>query len=99
MVFPPILGLIVYNILGFILSSIIGLGYRCVLAGMISGYVIYDMTHYYIHHSKPKIGYWKSLKEYHILHHYKTPNLGYGVSNKLWDYVFGTMLISDKKLV
>lgn len=66
-------------------------------AGFIFGYVMYDVTHYYIHHNKPYLGYFRSLKDYHILHHYKNPQLGYGVSNKLWDYVFNTVLYEDSK--
>jgi sterol desaturase/sphingolipid hydroxylase (fatty acid hydroxylase superfamily) len=58
---------------------------------------MYDMTHYYIHHSKPKIEYFRNLKEYHVLHHYKNPHRGYGVSNKLWDYVCNTVLYNDVK--
>lgn len=67
------------------------------MAGTLTGYIIYDMTHYFIHHNKPAISYWRNLKDYHILHHYKNPKLGYGVSNKLWDYVFGTVLYPDTK--
>ena len=55
------------------------------------------MTHYYIHHNKPALAYWRELKSYHVLHHYKDPKLGFGVSNKIWDYVFDTVLYADKK--
>jgi len=61
------------------------------------GYVMYDLTHFYIHHSKPYFSYFGKLKEYHVMHHYKNPHLGYGVSNKLWDYVWGTVLYDDRE--
>jgi len=67
------------------------------MAGVLTGYILYDMTHYYIHHNKPTSSYWKELKSYHVLHHYKDPKLGFGVSNKLWDYVFDTVLYADSK--
>jgi len=67
------------------------------MAGVLTGYILYDMTHYYIHHNKPAAWYWRELKSYHVLHHYKNPKLGYGVSNKLWDYVFDTVLYADTK--
>jgi len=67
-------------------------------AGFLLGYMTYDVTHYYIHHNKPILTYWKRLKEYHILHHYKNPKLGYGVSNKIWDYVFQTVLYDDRNM-
>ncbi len=72
--------------------------YENILAsGFILGYVIYDCTHYYIHHNKPTLWWFKSLRDYHTLHHYKNPQLAYGVSNKLWDYVFGTVLYEESK--
>ena len=67
-------------------------------SGFILGYMTYDVTHYYIHHNKPTLSYWKGLKDYHILHHYKNPKLGYGVSNKLWDYVFNTVLYDHERI-
>jgi len=45
------------------------------------------------------LSYFRGLKDYHILHHYKNPKLGYGVSNKLWDYVFGTVLYDEPRIV
>jgi sterol desaturase/sphingolipid hydroxylase (fatty acid hydroxylase superfamily) len=32
----------------------------------------------------------KALKRYHMQHHFKTPDLRYGVSSPIWDVVFGT---------
>lgn len=61
-------------------------------AGTLFGYICYDMTHYFIHHQTPVFEFYKRLKQYHILHHYKNPHRGYGVSNKMWDYVFNTVL-------
>lgn len=42
-----------------------------VLAGFVIGYTTYDMIHYFIHHSTPQDGYMKSMKVYHMQHHYK----------------------------
>ena len=33
--------------------------------------------------------YWKELKRYHLAHHYKNFELGYGVTSKFWDTIFG----------
>jgi len=57
---------------------------------MLTGYIGYDMVHYYLHHCNPKSGYWRDLKIYHMQHHYKNGALGFGVSQKFWDIVFGT---------
>jgi len=60
-------------------------------AGMVTGYLIYDMTHYAIHHYNTKNPFWLSLKQHHSLHHYSESDKGYGVSTKLWDHVFRTL--------
>jgi sterol desaturase/sphingolipid hydroxylase (fatty acid hydroxylase superfamily) len=59
-------------------------------SGFVTGYLIYDMTHYATHHFPMRSGYLKYLKRYHMQHHFKTPNQRYGVSSPLWDMVFGT---------
>jgi sterol desaturase/sphingolipid hydroxylase (fatty acid hydroxylase superfamily) len=59
-------------------------------AGTASGYIAYDWIHYYTHHARPKYWLGKWLRKYHMLHHHKTWNKGYGVSSPLWDFVFGT---------
>ena len=46
----------------------------------------------YLHHGTPFTEYIKKSKSYHMDHHYKNHNLGFGVSSKLWDFVFGTLL-------
>jgi sterol desaturase/sphingolipid hydroxylase (fatty acid hydroxylase superfamily) len=59
-------------------------------AGMVFGYICYDMLHYATHHFSMKRGVWLWLKQYHMRHHYQDEHTGYGVSSPLWDYVFGT---------
>jgi sterol desaturase/sphingolipid hydroxylase (fatty acid hydroxylase superfamily) len=62
-----------------------------VFAGFVAGYVAYDMLHYATHHLPMKRGLLKSLKRYHTLHHYRTPDARFGVSSPLWDWVFRTL--------
>jgi 4-hydroxysphinganine ceramide fatty acyl 2-hydroxylase len=59
-------------------------------AGFAFGYVCYDSIHYATHHfaMNNRVGRW--LKQYHLRHHFKDDEAGYGVSSPLWDYVFGT---------
>lgn len=92
LVFPPVAAYPLYRLIKFTVSSLFGSIYFPIMAGVVTGYVGYDLTHYFIHHAKPKEGFYKSLKSYHVLHHYKDPGLGFGVSQKIWDYVFGTVL-------
>jgi sterol desaturase/sphingolipid hydroxylase (fatty acid hydroxylase superfamily) len=58
--------------------------------GFILGYLVYDISHYAIHHFNFKGNIWKKIKQHHMLHHYQDPNKGYGVSSPLWDKVFGS---------
>eukprot|EP01100_Stratorugosa_tubuloviscum_P010465 TRINITY_DN449_c0_g1_i1.p1 TRINITY_DN449_c0_g1~~TRINITY_DN449_c0_g1_i1.p1 ORF type:complete len:348 (-),score=128.34 TRINITY_DN449_c0_g1_i1:98-1141(-) len=55
------------------------------------GYICYDLTHYFVHFVQPSSGYAKMIKRNHMKHHYKDHNLNYGVSNPLYDYIFGTI--------
>ncbi|MCA9592901.1 MAG: sterol desaturase family protein [Myxococcales bacterium] len=59
-------------------------------AGFVLGYMTYDLTHYYIHHFNPKSKYGLRLKKHHMLHHFKDHDSRFGVSNMVWDSVFGT---------
>jgi sterol desaturase/sphingolipid hydroxylase (fatty acid hydroxylase superfamily) len=34
--------------------------------------------------------FWLAIKNHHMIHHYKHDNLGFGVSQPVWDHVFGT---------
>ena len=54
----------------------------------ILGYLIYDISHYAIHHFNFKGVIWKKIKQHHMLHHYQDPDKGYGVSSPLWDKIF-----------
>jgi 4-hydroxysphinganine ceramide fatty acyl 2-hydroxylase len=59
-------------------------------AGLVFGYVCYDMLHYATHHLSVKRGIFLRLKQYHLLHHYRDDHLGFGISSPLWDYIFRT---------
>ena len=61
-----------------------------VMAGILSGYLAYDLTHYATHHLGMRRGAFRYLKRYHLMHHYNTPEQRFGVSSPLWDIVFRT---------
>jgi len=61
-------------------------------AGFLLGYLVYDMTHYYLHHFKPKTRFGRLLRELHMRHHFQDDTRGFGISAPFWDYVFGTPL-------
>jgi 4-hydroxysphinganine ceramide fatty acyl 2-hydroxylase len=58
--------------------------------GFILGYLVYDISHYAIHHFNFKGSVWKKIKQHHMLHHYQDPAKGYGVSSPFWDKIFGS---------
>ena len=58
--------------------------------GFILGYLVYDISHYAIHHFNFKGSIWKKIKQHHMLHHYQDPGKCYGVSSPLWDKIFGS---------
>lgn len=59
-------------------------------AGFLVGYLCYDMLHYAVHHATLKSTWFQTLKRHHMMHHFKDPKSGYGVSSKLWDIAFRT---------
>lgn len=67
------------------------------MAGLASGYLAYDMIHYWVHHFSPRSTLGKFLRRYHLEHHFKNPDTGFGVSQPLWDYVFGTVPDGSRK--
>jgi dihydroceramide fatty acyl 2-hydroxylase len=60
-------------------------------AGFLTGYLVYDYTHYYLHHFVPKSQFGKRLREAHMRHHFQDHRYGFGVSSPLWDVVFRTL--------
>jgi sterol desaturase/sphingolipid hydroxylase (fatty acid hydroxylase superfamily) len=93
LVFPPILATFFAAMLWGFFRLFLPTGHAAgVLAGGIVGYVAYDLTHYYLHHGRY---FWPSLrrlKTYHLDHHFKSHQLGFGVTSMFWDVVFGTEL-------
>ncbi|KAF9583806.1 fatty acid alpha-hydroxylase [Lunasporangiospora selenospora] len=63
-----------------------------IMGGALLGYVLYDLTHYYLHHAKVFKIHFKEMKTYHLAHHYKDFEGGYGITSKFWDRVFNTEL-------
>ena len=81
------------------LSSLFCLGFWAVLGtprwyavatGFLAGYLIYDMTHYYLHHHKPRTRAGRWLRELHMRHHFQDDTTGFGISAPYWDKAFGT---------
>jgi len=96
LVMPPILSIPLAFLFYGLFAVVVGALFRLPLlvgpsfAGFLTGYLCYDMLHYAEHHLSMRWGFLKHLKLYHLRHHYKNPNHGFGVSSPVWDVVFRT---------
>ena len=98
LVFPPLPALAIgYFLVGPSVNTCVSdVAWYPMMIGIFLGYIVYDLLHYYFHHGQPSFSLLKDLKAYHMFHHHKDGTAGYGVSTKLWDYVFGTVLDMTK---
>jgi len=97
LVMPPPVSIILAGIFYALFYVVIGLLLKAplwvnpVMAGFVLGYLFYDLTHYATHHFPMRGPIGKYLKRHHMQHHYKSPDIRFGVSSPLWDLVFRTM--------
>lgn len=92
LVMPPVLSIFLGVVIGYPFYWILGPSYFApAFAGLVTGYLAYDMTHYAVHHLRQRTAFGIWLRKLHYLHHFKAPDQYYGVSSPLWDYVFGTI--------
>lgn len=97
LVMPPVLSiplaLIFYGIFHLVLVTILGIPHWLppMFAGVVGGYLVYDMLHYGIHHVHKQKGFVAACRRHHLQHHGACPGMRFGVTFPLWDYVFGTM--------
>jgi len=66
-------------------------------AGLLVGYLVYDMTHYHVHHHRAKNKISLALRRYHYRHHFQQSDRGFGVSSPFWDKVFRTAPVVRRK--
>ncbi len=59
--------------------------------GFVAGYLVYDTTHYAVHHFRLRGRIGPYLKKRHFRHHYLNPRKDFGVSSPIWDVVMGTI--------
>jgi sterol desaturase/sphingolipid hydroxylase (fatty acid hydroxylase superfamily) len=90
LVLPPSVSLPLAVLFFFLFRFIFGMYYAPFFAGFVSGYLMYDMTHYALHHHAFRNKLLLKLKTHHMKHHYSQPDQRFGVSIPVWDHVFGT---------
>ena len=93
---PPILAVIIATLLLFLFRLVLGPYSFSFAAGFVVGYAMYLLIHYSTHMFAPPKNIFRTLWVNHAIHHYSEDEILFGVSNPLWDYVFGTMPKSKK---
>jgi len=69
---------------------------HALLFGNLTGLLYYEYVHFLAHiNYTPKTAWGRYMKKYHLWHHFKNENYWYGVTNPIFDFVFGTY--SDHK--
>ncbi|MGA7837552.1 MAG: sterol desaturase family protein, partial [Ignavibacteriaceae bacterium] len=91
LVMPPSVSIPLALLFYFLFESIFGnILVAPFFVGFIAGYLVYDMSHYAVHHFNMHSKFWLAIKKHHIRHHFENPEKGYGVSSPLWDEIMGT---------
>jgi sterol desaturase/sphingolipid hydroxylase (fatty acid hydroxylase superfamily) len=91
LVMPPAVSVPLAAAVFGVLYAIFGSGYAPAIgAGFFAGYLAYDLTHYYLHHFRPRGRIGRALRERHMRHHFQDHTRGFGISAPYWDDVFRT---------
>ena len=96
LVMPPpvsiVIGFLFYALFRLVFGAISGAPWlaNSVFAGFAFGYVTYDMLHYSTHHFQLRSKTLKAVRSHHMKHHFRTPDMRFGVTSTFWDHVFGT---------
>lgn len=99
LVFPPLLTTPVFATILVLLRTLFGVQRKVIAnllaAGLLIGYVTYDLVHFWIHHARsPSVKYLKEMKRHHMHHHFRNSHVHFGITCKVWDRVFHTLELS-----
>ena len=98
LVMPPLMSVPLMALAWIVIVALFGTPYAFpIAAGFYVGYVVYDEIHFHVHHRPPRTKVEMTLRRLHLLHHFRDPHRGYGVSAPYWDYVFGTAYTNSDK--
>ena len=93
---PPVVAIVIATSLLFLFEMVLGEYSFSYLAGFVVGYALYLVVHYTVHMYAPPRNFLRALWVNHSIHHYSEDEVLFGVSQPLWDYVFGTMPRTEK---
>jgi 4-hydroxysphinganine ceramide fatty acyl 2-hydroxylase len=78
-----IISVLVFGVAGLTPATAIWLG-------MVAGFLSYELCHYRIHFARPLCEFEEKMRTRHLAHHTRAPNQIFGVTNRIWDRVFGS---------
>ena len=94
LVMPPSVSIPLAVLFFFLFRAVLGPDWSLpAFAGFLLGYLIYDMTHFHLHHHRTQNKLSLALRRYHYRHHFQQSNRGFGVTSPFWDRVFKTFPI------
>lgn len=96
---PPVPSLIIVVVLFGVFYLVLNKYAFAFYPGFVLGWLLYASMHYLIHAIEPPFKFLQPIWRNHHLHHYRNENLGFGVSNTLWDYVFNTRFDLKKERI
>lgn len=93
---PPVISAL-YTVIFYVVFTLVMGDYALYfLPGFLIGYSLYLGVHFVVHAYQPPKNFLKVLWVNHAIHHYKDPDVAFGVSSPLWDMLLGTMPKKDK---
>ncbi len=91
LVLPPSVSVPLAVAFYFLFRGLLGPGLGVAMyGGFLAGYVVYDTTHYAVHHFSLHNRWMLYLKKHHFRHHYGDSTRDFGVTSPLWDMIMGT---------
>ncbi len=89
---PPLPGLVLASLFFGLFYVLMGEYGYVFFPGFLTGYLMYITMHYAQHViGKPKYKPLQVLWNHHKVHHYLNPYKAFGVSTRLWDFIFRSM--------
>ena len=87
---PPVVSVPVGLIVWAVFFALAGHAGTWLFLGFMSGYVLYDITHYACHQWPMRSGLGRMLKRHHMRHHFTDEGGNFAITALFWDRLFRT---------
>lgn len=90
-VFPPVTGIPIAVVFFVAFDLMFGVrAWPLIAAGFVSGYLVFDLIHAWVHTGKARSRPGRFLQARHMRHHFRDETKNFGVSSPLWDLILKT---------